>query len=134
MRRAALALCALAACNSVPKPEAEAFLAEVEEIAASHAPQGMHTNMLMSACGDAPSCAGGCAEVFKAAPKYAEADQRMLIAQCSGDFREATSGPAKLSLGTWLRRYIGHYIKRARTQLDSSEQARLDAAIQKLGN
>ena len=134
MRIAPLLILALTACNSVPKADAERFLAEVEDIAASSAPQDMHTNLLMAACGDVASCAGECAEVFKVAPKYAEADQRALVTQCSSDFREASSGPAKLSLGTWLRRHIGHYVKRSRSRLDGDQQARLEAAIQKLGN
>jgi hypothetical protein len=134
MRVVPLVALVLAACNSVPKADAEAFLSKVETIASSGAPQDRHTSLLMSACGEIPSCSGACGEVFKAAPKYTEDDQPRLVAQCSSDFSEASSGPAKLSLGAWMRRHIGRYIERIRTRLDDGQQARLDAAIQRLGN
>jgi hypothetical protein len=134
MRCVVLALVMLAACNRVPKEDAVAFLNRVEAVANASPPQDMHTTLIMIACGEVPSCGRDCAEAFRSAPQYAMEDQKLLVAQCSKDYADSARGPAKTSLGTWVRRYIGQYVMTARPKLSTDEQARLDAAIEKLGH
>ena len=124
---------AVASCHKLNEDDARAAL-RTAEAAATTDDAALRARMIYTGCGEAPSCADGCAKGLKlCGDKETDDEQRArILAQCFKPFAEARKAKPKTAATPWFASYFGDYLTKARDKLDPGDQARLDAAKKKL--